>query len=61
MVDESRYAALARGVDEVLRGEGHEVEVLNVIAGVLSSSFTELTRVQDFAHVLHEKSITEKE
>lgn len=53
MVDESRYAALARGVDEVLRGEGHEVEVLNVVAGVLSSSFSELPRVQDFAHVLH--------
>ena len=60
MVDESRYAALARSVDEVLGGEGHEVEVLNVITGVLSSPFAELTWVQDFAHVLHEESVTEE-
>ena len=61
VVDESRYAALARSVDEVLGGEGHEVEVLNVIAGVLSSPFSELTWVQDFAHVLHEESVAEEE
>jgi len=35
--------------------------MLNVVAGVLSSTLPELAMVQDFADVLHDEGVTEQE
>ena len=60
MVDEPRDVSLARRVNEVLGGEGHEVKMLHVIARIFSSSFPKLSRIQNLANILHQEGITVK-
>lgn len=61
MVDESGDVTLGGGVDEEFRGQGHEVEVLHVGLGVLLGPPPEAGVVQDVAHILHHKFVSEKE
>ena len=61
MVDEARVVAFARGINDLVGVERHEVEVLQVLALVLVRPLQELIVLQYLSHVLHHECATARE